>query len=166
MKKSEIAELIITYKIPIDELSEKSTVSKETILTILAYTNEAVSHDMLLKLKRSINEFILEHRSSQLHNSLQLIKENQSIEEQLSRSRARSIRLVELSRKLREQGIRESEAMQIKEELHLLIDQGNASDEEVADLLSDISILYRMQGGAGINFEIEGITTLSRRSHA
>ena len=45
--------------------------------------------------------------------------------------------------------------------LKLIIDQGTAPDEVVADILSDISILYRLQGGSGINFELEGVISMA-----
>ena len=153
MKKSEIADLINTYKIPIDELSRKSDVSMETILIVLADNNEPVSQKMLLRLKRSLNEYTIVNNSTQ------------SIEEQLRFSRERIARLGDLSKSLRSFGGLESEETFGKQELLLLINQGAASDEEVADVLSDISILYRMQRGAGINFEIEGTTTLATLSH-
>ena len=45
-------------------------------------------------------------------------------------------------------------------QLKLIIDPGTAPPEFVADFLSDISILYRMKGGSGINFTIENVGTL------
>jgi len=43
--------------------------------------------------------------------------------------------------------------------LELIIDRGDAPDEKIADLLADFSILYRMHGGSGINFELIGSLT-------
>ena len=37
-------------------------------------------------------------------------------------------------------------------ELNLLVDRGSASTEQIADLLAEISKLYRMVGGSGITF--------------
>jgi ATP-dependent Clp protease ATP-binding subunit ClpA len=39
--------------------------------------------------------------------------------------------------------------------LTLIIDHGSAPSEVIADILSDISLLYRKAGGAGINFVID-----------
>jgi transcriptional regulator with XRE-family HTH domain len=41
--------------------------------------------------------------------------------------------------------------------LRFILDQGSAPNETIADILSDLSILYRMKGGSGINFEPSGI---------
>ncbi|WP_118975751.1 hypothetical protein [Taibaiella koreensis] len=40
------------------------------------------------------------------------------------------------------------------------IDRGTASDEQIADILSELSLLNRMMGGSGINFELTGIFNL------
>ncbi|MBL4675027.1 MAG: hypothetical protein JKY70_02300 [Mucilaginibacter sp.] len=48
-----------------------------------------------------------------------------------------------------------------KNQLQFIIDQGDASNEAIADILSDLSILYRMKGGSGINFETTGILSLA-----
>jgi len=37
--------------------------------------------------------------------------------------------------------------------LNITVNQGSAPDEAVSDILSDLSVLYRMTGGSGINFE-------------
>lgn len=42
---------------------------------------------------------------------------------------------------------------------------GTSPQEEVSDLLSDISILYRKMGGSGINFTPEGTIILSPIPH-
>jgi len=42
-------------------------------------------------------------------------------------------------------------------QIGISIDQGSASDDKIAELLADISILYRMMGGSGINFEPSGV---------
>ena len=46
-------------------------------------------------------------------------------------------------------------------ELIVSVDQCSASDDDVAELLADISVLYRMMGGSGINFEAAGIQQLT-----
>lgn len=38
-------------------------------------------------------------------------------------------------------------------QLSVFFDPGSASDNDIVEILSDISILYRMMGGSGINFE-------------
>ncbi|MES2702662.1 MAG: hypothetical protein V4649_08490 [Bacteroidota bacterium] len=43
------------------------------------------------------------------------------------------------------------------ESLQIIIDQGNADDDIVSELLAELSYLYRMTGGSGINFEFDGI---------
>jgi len=43
----------------------------------------------------------------------------------------------------------------------IAIDPGSASQELVADILSDISILYRLSGGSGINFSLLEIHTMA-----
>jgi transcriptional regulator with XRE-family HTH domain len=45
-------------------------------------------------------------------------------------------------------------------DFELIIDRGDAPDEKIADLLADFSILYRMLGGSGINFELTDVLTL------
>ena len=40
------------------------------------------------------------------------------------------------------------------EDIEITIDKGDATDNEVADILAEISIIYRMTGGSGINFEL------------
>lgn len=47
------------------------------------------------------------------------------------------------------------------DKLKILIQQADATDEEIADILSDISILYRMMGGSGIVFEPNDIHELN-----
>lgn len=37
------------------------------------------------------------------------------------------------------------------------VDPGTAPPEDIADVLSDLSILYRKMGGSGINFSLKGI---------
>ncbi|HEX6040049.1 hypothetical protein [Longimicrobium sp.] len=44
-----------------------------------------------------------------------------------------------------------SEAVSV-DRLVLTVDPGSAPPEEIADILSDLSILYRRMGGSGINF--------------
>lgn len=41
--------------------------------------------------------------------------------------------------------------------LNLLIQPGTATKEDIGSLLSELSKLYRMLGGTGINFKLEGI---------
>ena len=45
-------------------------------------------------------------------------------------------------------------------QLEVIIDKGTAPESDVADLLSNLSILYRMMGGSGINFENKGVLTV------
>jgi hypothetical protein len=45
--------------------------------------------------------------------------------------------------------------------LVLRVDPGSAPPEEIADILSDISLLYRKMGGSGINFTPQGIHFLA-----
>lgn len=47
--------------------------------------------------------------------------------------------------------------VQYMEPLRLLIDPGTAPPEFIADILSDISLLYRLSGGSGINFTFDEI---------
>ncbi len=42
-------------------------------------------------------------------------------------------------------------------QLNVFVEKGNASKKEIADIISDISVLYRKIGGSGINFSFEGI---------
>lgn len=44
--------------------------------------------------------------------------------------------------------------------IKLLIDNADAPPDEIADFLSELSILYRMMGGSGINFELEDVLQL------
>lgn len=46
-------------------------------------------------------------------------------------------------------------------DLELVIDAGTASDQQIADVLSDLSLLYRAVGGSGINFTLSGVYELS-----
>ena len=41
--------------------------------------------------------------------------------------------------------------------LSITVDPGTAPPEDIADVLSDLSILYRKMGGSGINFSLKGI---------
>ncbi len=45
-------------------------------------------------------------------------------------------------------------------QLNVYIETGRASKEEIAEIIADISILYRKLGGTGINFSFEGIHIL------
>ena len=45
--------------------------------------------------------------------------------------------------------------------LNILIDKGNATTEDIAELISKISKLYRLFGGSGINFTKENISILT-----
>lgn len=47
----------------------------------------------------------------------------------------------------------------LNEDIEITIDKGAASSEMVADLLSNISLLYRLDGGSGINFETVNISS-------
>lgn len=44
-----------------------------------------------------------------------------------------------------------------QKKLLIEVNAGSATPEEIADILSDISILYRKMGGSGINLSIEGV---------
>ena len=44
--------------------------------------------------------------------------------------------------------------------IQFLVQPGSASPKEIADLLADVSILYRLMGGSGISFDIEGRITI------
>jgi ATP-dependent Clp protease ATP-binding subunit ClpA len=41
--------------------------------------------------------------------------------------------------------------------LRLLIAPGTAPVEAIADILSDLSVLYRLKGGSGINFDLDSV---------
>ena len=41
--------------------------------------------------------------------------------------------------------------------MKLVIDHGSASQKYIADLLSDISVLYKLSGGSGINYSLDNI---------
>jgi hypothetical protein len=45
--------------------------------------------------------------------------------------------------------------------LKITIDKGDTPDDDVAELLSDLSILYRMMGGSGITFETTEVEILT-----
>ncbi|MBB4634410.1 hypothetical protein [Longimicrobium terrae] len=45
--------------------------------------------------------------------------------------------------------------------ISILIDPGSAPAEEIADILSDLSVLYRRIGGSGIDFTPEGVRMLA-----
>ena len=45
--------------------------------------------------------------------------------------------------------------------LHIDIDPGTAPPEEIADILSDLSILYRLYGGSGITFTLDGVLNIT-----
>ena len=47
----------------------------------------------------------------------------------------------------------------IKKQLSINIIPGTATKEDIGELLSEISILYRMIGGSGINFKLDNIDT-------
>ncbi len=44
--------------------------------------------------------------------------------------------------------------------LRLLVDPGTASPEFIADILSDISMLYKIEGGSGIEFRLKNVEAL------
>lgn len=48
-------------------------------------------------------------------------------------------------------------SMKEKPKITINVKKGDASPEVIADLLSEISILYRKTGGSGINFSLENI---------
>lgn len=45
--------------------------------------------------------------------------------------------------------------------LRLFVDPGQAPDEVIAEILSDLSLLYRLKGGSGITFELENVHLLA-----
>jgi hypothetical protein len=45
--------------------------------------------------------------------------------------------------------------------LSVTVDTGSASAEEIADILSDLSVLYRRMGGSGIDFTPQGVHILA-----
>ena len=47
--------------------------------------------------------------------------------------------------------------------LSVYIDPGNAPDERIAQILSDLSLLYELEGGSGIEFKFEEIFDYERR---
>jgi hypothetical protein len=44
-----------------------------------------------------------------------------------------------------------------RNEFKILIDTGSAQPEHIAQILSEISSLYRMMGGTGISYSVEGV---------
>ncbi|MEL6975171.1 MAG: hypothetical protein AAGL29_07220 [Bacteroidota bacterium] len=46
-------------------------------------------------------------------------------------------------------------------EFELMIDPGNAPPELVAEFFAELSLLYRLMGGSGLNFSLEGIESLT-----
>lgn len=47
--------------------------------------------------------------------------------------------------------------------IEIFVDIGDAPEEEIVDILSDISSLYRMMGGNGISFTFKGIKELEEK---
>ncbi|MBW4888481.1 hypothetical protein KXQ82_02090 [Mucilaginibacter sp. HMF5004] len=44
--------------------------------------------------------------------------------------------------------------------ISIILDRGTANDSDIADILSDISLLYKMKGGSGVNFELVGVKAI------
>ncbi|MEM9340923.1 MAG: hypothetical protein AAGA66_19465, partial [Bacteroidota bacterium] len=49
--------------------------------------------------------------------------------------------------------------------LNLTIDYGSAPPEVVADILADISLLYQLEGGSGLEFSFDGVYQLEGQNH-
>jgi len=47
-----------------------------------------------------------------------------------------------------------------REQLQITVSPGTATPEQIGELLAEISILYRMMGGSGLNFSKENIDVL------
>ncbi len=173
MNKNNLRDLLIAEQITVDELALKSNVSKRDINRLLSDELATVTWHQAMSISDTIDKIILERRSyPNTPISSEDLMSDESIELQLARSRERIMRLKDLSNMLRSGNLEELENVpaykrrQRPESLFITIDKGNTPDEEIATLLAEISLLYRMSGGSGINFEIQGIDTLQVSTYA
>ena len=52
-----------------------------------------------------------------------------------------------------------------EDEMIIDIDPGTASDEFIAELLKDLSMVYRTMGGSGLNFSLEGTYQIEEKAN-
>lgn len=173
MDKYHLQELLTAKNITIDELASESNISKDTIKWLLSDEEATLTWHQAMHLSDTVDKLIKQKRARpNSHLPDKGPKVIESLEDQLAQSKARILRLKDLSIKLRSENINELENHFIYKggqqlaTLFLTIDKGSTPDEEIAELLSEISVLYRIMSGSGINFEIQGIDTLQVSTYA